>query len=191
MTIRTVLLFPDKQLRKKCATVVDVDDDVRALVEDLKDTCRAYRANGLAAPQIGELQRIFVMQIDNEEEPVVFINPEILERDDPGFKMQEGCLSFPGISETIERHQDVLVKALDATGEVFTLSLDKLEATAVQHEHDHLDGVLFIDYVSSLKRRRILKKLQKITKKPKVKKPVASPRAAARKERKRQRAARR
>lgn len=164
MTVRAVLTYPNKCLRQKAESVPEVNDDVRALVQDLKDTCRAYRANGLAAPQIGISSRVFVTQV-NESEPTVFINPEIVNPEDHGFEMKEGCLSFPGVEEIITRFGDVTIRALDVNGVEFTLSLDGLEAVAVQHEYDHLDGVLFIDHVSSLKRRFMLKKLKKIMKK--------------------------
>jgi peptide deformylase len=186
MAPRDVLMYPDKRLREKCTLVEDIDE-VKELIQDLKDTCRVYRAHGLAASQIGEARRIFVTHVLGAE-PTVFINPEIVDTEDSGTKMKEGCLSFPGVDEIIERYGEITIKALNEDGEEFTLNLDGLEAVAVQHEYDHLDGILFIDHVSLFKRQYMLKKLKKLNKAPKAKVQKTKPlnRDKARKERKRQ-----
>ena len=186
MTVRTVVVYPNPVLRTTCTSVDSVDESVLELVQDLKDTCKAKHAQGLAAPQLGDTRRVFVTLLDGAE-PAVFINPVLSEKLDP-VKMNEGCLSFPGVEEVIPRFSDLVITALDESGESFTLSLDGIEAVAVQHEVDHLNGVLFIDHVSPLKRRIMVSRAAKhIPKKGATKRPVPSKRAAARQERKRQR----
>jgi len=162
MSIQQVLLFPDKGLRVVSEPVTDFEDEeFKTLVEDLKQTAMAYRAHGLAAPQIGVNKRVFVTHTGEAGEVKVFVNPEILETHGKQ-KRNEGCLSFPGVTELLERAEEVVVKAFDEKGEEFTLSCDDLDATAILHETDHLDGVLFIERMSRLKKRFVMKKLNKM-----------------------------
>jgi peptide deformylase len=176
-------------LREKCIPIDVFNEEVLELIQDLKDTCKVHKAHGLAAPQIGVTRRVFVTHTSGAE-PMVFVNPEILNPEDPGTEMREGCLSFPGVEESVKRYGDLSIKALDEDGEEFTFSLVGLEAVAVQHENDHLDGRLLIDRVSSLKRRFLIKKVRKLTKPLPTQKAESakhSKAAEARKERKRQR----
>lgn len=185
MTVQQVLTYPDERLRQKCEPVEDVlDEEVIQLIQDLKDTCMVYRAHGLAAPQIGVNKRVFVTHLGTIE-PTVFINPEIIDPEDPDTPLKEGCLSFPGVEAVVKRFGDVTIRALNEEGEEVTYALDGIEAVAVQHEYDHLDGVLFIDRVSALQKRMMLKKLAKVNRVPKKAKPQPSKRAKARAERKR------
>lgn len=185
MTIQVVRTYPDPILREKCEEVEEITDEIKELIQDLKDTCKAYQAHGLAAPQIGVAKRVFVTRTVSGE-PQVYINPVLTDLEDPGYKMEEGCLSFPGVLQVIERWGDITVTAMDEEGEPRTHCFDEMGAVAIQHELDHLNGVLFIDHVRPLTRRFMLKKLKKATKKPTKKKPQPSKRAKARKERKRQ-----
>lgn len=163
MAIRTILRYPDKRLRNKAETVGVVDDAVRQLCDDMAETMYAAPGVGLAAPQIGVSKRIFVIDIANEGEPSqlrTFINPEIIAREGEAV-WEEGCLSFPGIHEEIERAAKVTVRALDLQGNTFELHAEGLLAIAVQHENDHLDGALMVDRVSLLKRRMIDREMRK------------------------------
>lgn len=163
MAVREILVYPDPRLREVAEPVAEVDDDIRALVEDMAETMYAAPGVGLAANQIGVLKRVFVIDIADEDEPsnlMVFINPEIL--DATGTQSyQEGCLSFPGGSEEIKRAERVRVKALDLDGKPFELTAEGLLAVAIQHENDHLNGVLMIDKLGPLKRRRLGQKIKK------------------------------
>jgi len=163
MALREILVYPDPRLRERAQPVEAVDDSVRQLVEDMAETMYAAPGVGLAANQIGVLKRIFVIDIADEGEPSdlkVFINPEILETGGTQ-TYQEGCLSFPGGSEEIKRAEYVRVRALDRHGQPFELEADGLLAVAIQHENDHLDGVLMIDKLGPLKRRRLGQKIKK------------------------------
>lgn len=157
MAIRPILTYPDPRLREVAQPVERVDDAIRALVEDMAETMYAAPGVGLAANQIGVPLRIFVIDIAQEDEPSelrVFINPELLERD--GTQLyREGCLSFPGVAEEVKRAATVKVRALNAQGEPFELEAEGLLAVAIQHENDHLDGVLMVDKFNALKRRMI------------------------------------
>jgi peptide deformylase len=163
MAIRPILKYPDPRLREVAEPVARVDADARQLVEDMAETMYAAPGVGLAAPQIGVNQRVFVIDIASDDEPSdlrVFINPEILELD--GVQTwNEGCLSFPGASEEIKRAERVKVRALGLDGEPFVLEADGLLAVAVQHENDHLNGVLMIDKLSPLKKRMVSRKVEK------------------------------
>lgn len=163
MAIRPILNYPDPRLREPAKPVTVVDDSVRALVADMAETMYDAPGVGLAANQIGELVRIFIIDIAEEDEPSdlkVFINPEITKLE--GTQMwQEGCLSFPGVSEEIKRAERVKVKALNEHGQPFELEADGLLAVAIQHENDHLNGVLMIDKFSALKRRKIGRQVAK------------------------------
>jgi len=163
MAVREILVYPDPRLREMAEPVAEVDDSIRALVEDMAETMYAAPGVGLAANQIGVLKRVFVIDIADDEEPsnlMVFINPEII--DTTGTQTyQEGCLSFPGGSEEIKRAERVRVKALDLNGKPFELDAEGLLAVAIQHENDHLNGVLMIDKLGPLKRRRLGQKIKK------------------------------
>jgi peptide deformylase len=170
MAIREILEYPDPRLREKAKPVAKVTAEIRQLAEDMAETMYAAPGVGLAAPQIGIPLRIFVIDIASEDEPSdlrVFINPEII--DTTGTQVwNEGCLSFPGVSEEIKRADSVRVRALDTTGEPFEMEADGLMAVAIQHENDHLDGVLMIDKLSALKKRMMGRKLAKRSKSPSV-----------------------
>jgi len=163
MAVREILVYPDPRLREKAEPVAQVDESIRALVEDMAETMYAAPGVGLAANQIGVLKRVFVIDIADDEEPsnlMVFINPEII--DTTGTQTyQEGCLSFPGGSEEIKRAERVRVRALDINGKPFELDAEGLLAVAIQHENDHLNGVLMIDKLGPLKRRRLGQKIKK------------------------------
>src|SRR6185436_12384058 len=163
MAIRSILHYPDKRLRIRAEPVAAVTPDVVALIEDMKETMYAAPGCGLAAPQIGVSLRLFIVDTAGEDEPSdlrVFINPEIVVRDGKAI-WEEGCLSFPGVHEEIERAAKVTVRATNERGEVVELEAEGLLGVAVQHENDHLDGVLMIDHMGTLRRRLALRKLQK------------------------------
>ena len=161
MALLDILVYPDSRLRTVASAVTAVDDQVRSLIDDMFETMYAAPGIGLAATQINVHQRIIVIDIsENSDQPQVFINPEILSLDGEE-EMQEGCLSVPGYYETVRRAESVRVRALDRDGEPFELDADGLLAVCIQHEIDHLDGKVFVDYLSSLKRDRIRKKLLK------------------------------
>jgi peptide deformylase len=163
VAIRTILHYPDPRLREKAVPVAEVTPAIAALIDDMAETMYAAPGVGLAATQIGELHRIFLVDIAAEDEPsrlMVFVNPEIVER--VGAQVwEEGCLSFPGVSEELERAAKVRVRAVDRDGKPFEISAEGLLAVAIQHEHDHLDGVLMIDHMGLLKKRMVQRKLGK------------------------------
>lgn len=159
--VREVLVYPDPALKQKSKPVAKVDDAIRELVKDMTETMYAEEGVGLAAPQIGVHKRIIVIDASPRQEGEklrVFINPELVEADGRT-KYTEGCLSIPGEAEEIERFQKVSVRALDLRGEPFELEAEGLLSIALQHEMDHLDGVLFVDRLSSLKRGLIRKRM--------------------------------
>jgi peptide deformylase len=163
MAIRTILHYPDPRLRNKAQKVEAVTPAIETLVEDMAETMYAAPGVGLAATQIGEAVSIFLVDIASEDEPSdlkVFINPEIVERQGTQ-TWEEGCLSFPGVSEEIKRAERVKVRALDRAGTPFELEAEGLLAVAIQHELDHLDGVLMIDKVGPLKKRMMARTVQK------------------------------
>jgi len=156
-----ILHYPDSRLRKPALPVETVDDSIKTLVADMLETMYAAPGIGLAATQVNVQKRLVVMDLsENKSQPQVFINPTILEREGEG-EMEEGCLSVPGFSETVRRAERIRVSALDLNGEPFELEAQGLLAVCIQHEIDHLDGKLFVDYLSTLKRERIRKKLEK------------------------------
>lgn len=162
MSILTILEFPDPRLRTVAEPVDKVTDDIRQLIGDMFETMYDAPGIGLAATQVNVHKRIVVMDIsEDRSDPLVFINPEVTILDESTLPYDEGCLSVPGFYETVERPAKITVKALDKNGEPFILEPDGLLATCIQHELDHLDGKLFIDYVSPIKRQRIRKKLEK------------------------------
>ena len=161
--VREILEYPDPRLREMAKPVSEVTDEVRSLVDDMAETMYAAPGCGLAAPQIGIDLRVFVVDCAGEDEPSdlrVFINPEILEKDGQ-VTWNEGCLSFPGVTEEIKRAERVKVRALDRDGKPFELETDGLLAVAIQHETDHLNGVLMIDKLNALKKRMMGRKLAK------------------------------
>jgi peptide deformylase len=161
MALLEILKYPDPRLREVARPVPIVDDAVRKIVSDMAETMYAAPGVGLAATQVGIALRIFVIDVAAEGEPSelrVFINPEITDREGK-LLWKEGCLSFPGVAEDVKRAERIRVRALDLEGNPFELEADGLLAVAVQHENDHLDGVLMIDQVSAFARRRIGKKL--------------------------------
>lgn len=161
MALLDILHFPDPRLRTQATSVTEVTDRVRKLIDDMLETMYAAPGIGLAATQVNVHQRILVIDTSSEQnEPCVFINPEILEKDGVE-EMDEGCLSVPGIYEKVQRAEHIRVRALDRDGSTFELDAHDLLAVCIQHEIDHLDGKLFVDYLSKLKRMRIRKKLEK------------------------------
>jgi len=164
VSLLDILLFPDPQLRKTAQPVANVDGQVAALVDSMLETMYDAPGIGLAATQVNVHDRIVVIDVSEEgDSPLTLINPEITASDGLG-EMQEGCLSIPGIYETIKRPSDVKVSAIDREGNPFELEADGLLAVCIQHEIDHLDGKLFVDYLSPLKRNRIRKKMLKAAK---------------------------
>ena len=163
--IRTILHYPDKRLREKGKRVDAITPEIQVLCDDMAETMYSAPGVGLAATQIGFPIQLFVVDIAADDEPSdlrVFINPEILERHD-AIVWTEGCLSFPGVQEEVERAARVTVRALDRAGNEFTLETEGLLAVAIQHEFDHLQGVLMIDHLGPLKRRLVQRKMQKRT----------------------------
>lgn len=157
-----ILEFPDERLRTRAAPVEAVDDEVRRLVDDMLETMYDARGIGLAATQVDVHRRVIVMDVsDGASSPLVLINPEVTLLGDEREPLQEGCLSIPDFYADIPRALRVHLRALDREGTAYELEADGLLAHCIQHEHDHLEGVLFVDYLSSLKRERIRKKMQK------------------------------
>lgn len=161
MAILDILHFPDARLRTKATPVETVDAGLRRLIDDMFETMYAAPGIGLAATQVNVHKRLVVIDVSDEhDQPLVFINPEILEKRGVE-EMQEGCLSVPGYYDNVQRADWVRVRALDRDGKPFELETDGLLAVCIQHEIDHLDGKLFVDYLSELKRKRVRKKLEK------------------------------
>jgi peptide deformylase len=161
MTRLTILEYPDPRLRTKAAPVATVDAGIRQLIDDLWETMYASKGVGLAATQVDRHVRVLVADVSEEKnQPLAFVNPEILAREDVG-TMQEGCLSVPGFWEDVDRAHKIRVRALGRDGKPFELDAEGLLAVCIQHEMDHLEGKLFVDYLSELKRTRIRKKLEK------------------------------
>ncbi len=161
MATLDILHFPDPRLRNKAKPVTQVDDRVRRLIDDMFETMYQAPGIGLAAIQVNTPLRVVTIDISEEkDQPLALVNPETLERDGVE-EMSEGCLSVPGIYEKVKRADHIRFRALDRNGEPFEQEAEGLLAVCVQHEIDHLDGKLFVDYLSSLKRQRIRKKLEK------------------------------
>ena len=162
MAILNILEFPDSRLRTIAKPVVTVDDGIRQLVDDMFETMYEAPGIGLAATQVNVHKRVVVMDLsEDRSEPRVFINPELEPLSEEMDQYQEGCLSVPGFYENVDRPQKVKVKALDRDGKAYELIAEGLLAVCIQHECDHLNGKLFVDYLSTLKRDRIKKKLEK------------------------------
>ena len=164
---RPILIHPDPRLRKLCDPITEIDDDIRVLAHHMLETMYDAPGLGLAAPQIGINLRMLVMDCADkdggeEPEPTCVINPEILLASDDMNVREEGCLSFPGMFSDVERPADVRVRYIDQNGKEHERDFHGLWATCVQHEIDHLNGTLFIDHISALKRQRINTKMKKM-----------------------------
>ncbi len=164
MSILTVLEFPDKRLRTQAKQVTVFDQTIKTLIDDMLETMYESQGIGLAATQVNIHQRVIVIDISDEKDaPLCLINPEIIE--ETGIEeSKEGCLSVPGFFEKVTRAEHIKIKAVDKEGATFELEADELLSVCIQHEIDHLDGKLFVDYLSPLKRQRIKAKLDKIHK---------------------------
>lgn len=161
MAILDILEYPDPRLRTKAKPVKQVDDAVRKLIDDMFETMYEAPGIGLAASQVNVHRRIIVLDVsENRDQPHAFINPELSTFGET-VEAEEGCLSVPGFYEPVARYEGVRVAALDRNGEPVEAEYDGLLSVCIQHECDHLDGKLFVDYLSSLKRTRIKKKLEK------------------------------
>lgn len=164
MALLDILRFPDQRLRTTAKPVEQVDQTIQRIVDDMFETMYDAPGIGLAATQVNIHQQIIVMDISEEKNaPLCFINPEILSTTGAK-KSEEGCLSVPAYYAEVERAEQVTLKALDQMGKVFKLNADGLLAVCIQHEMDHLNGKLFVDYLSPLKQQRLRKKLEKIAK---------------------------
>ena len=161
MALLDILTFPDPRLERIALPIKIIDDKVKKLVDDMADTMYSAQGIGLAATQVGELKRVLVMDISEDKNQLrVFINPEILRKEGTAVA-EEGCLSVPGIYDKVERAETVMVTALDRDGQRFTLNASGLLAVCIQHEVDHLDGKVFVEYLSPLKANRIKNKMVK------------------------------
>ena len=164
MTIRKILTEPDPFLRQKSEEVKDVNDEIKSLMKDMLDTMYDAPGIGLAAIQIGVPKRVIVIDLSKGEEkknPMFFVNPKLMEKSKEDASYEEGCLSVPNQFAEISRPDKCKVKYLDYDGNEKILEAEGLLATCIQHEMDHLEGVLFIDYLSKLKKSMIIKKLSK------------------------------
>ncbi len=161
MSKLTILEFPDKRLRNVAKPVETVDEEVKQLVEDMLETMYDAKGIGLAATQVNVHKRVIVIDVSEEKnDPICLINPDILEQEGDE-ESEEGCLSVPGFFENVKRAESITVQALNQQGESFQINADGLLAVCIQHEMDHLLGKLFVDYLSTLKRKRIQTKLEK------------------------------
>lgn len=164
MSVRPLRIFPDPVLRERCAAVERFDKELARLLDDLAESMYAHRGVGLAAPQIGEAKRVMVVDVDQREGAprlLEFVNPRVSAADPEFEEREEGCLSFPGEAEMVRRPRRVTVQALDRRGQPFEITAEGLLATAMQHEIDHLEGKLFIDYLSRLKRSLLVRRMKK------------------------------
>ncbi len=161
MSILKILEYPDPRLRTKAMPISDFGEELQEQIKSMFETMYAAPGIGLAATQVDFHRQLFVLDTsENKDTPLVFINPEIIELKGVE-EMEEGCLSFPGVYTTVERADELTIKALDREGNEFKMDADELLAVCIQHELDHLQGILFVDYLSALKRNRIRKKLLK------------------------------
>ena len=162
MAVQDIRILGDSALRVRCSEVEQIDDEVRQLVDDLMDTMYAADGIGLAAPQVGIPLRVFVYDVREPEiEPGVLINPRFVEAGG-SIRDTEGCLSIPGLNEMVERYSEVVVEGLDRDGRAVRIEATDLLSRCLQHENDHLDGILFIDRLSPLKRKLLLNKWAKM-----------------------------
>ncbi|MGH6660636.1 MAG: peptide deformylase [Rhodospirillales bacterium] len=167
MAVLDIIVAPDPRLKITAKPVKKVDASVRKLMDDLLETMHSARGIGLAAPQVGDKRRVIVVDVANEDEPpnpIRMANPELLWTSDEERIHEEGCLSLPEQYAEVVRPDRIRVRYLDYRSKIRELETDGVLATCIQHEMDHLDGVLFVDHVSALKRRMILRKLQKAKK---------------------------
>lgn len=162
MSILNLLHYPDKRLRTIADPVTEIDSKIRALVDDMFETMYMAPGIGLAATQANVHKRVITIDISEEKNaPLTLINPEITAQEGH-IKIDEGCLSVPGIYEIVERAEKIVVKAIDRDGNPYEKTAEGLLAVCIQHEIDHLDGKLFVDYLSQMKRQRIQKKMEKL-----------------------------
>jgi peptide deformylase len=162
MAIHEILEYPDPRLRTIATDVDKVDDSIKTLIEDMFETMYEAGGIGLAATQINVHKRVVVMDLSEERDTrLVFINPSVTPLSEEGQKYQEGCLSVPGFYEDVVRPERCKIVALNESGEAFEMQAEGLLAVCIQHELDHLNGKLFVDYLSGMKRERIRKKLEK------------------------------
>lgn len=164
MTILEIIHSPDPRLKKISQPVLEINDEIKDFIQDLIDTMYDAEGIGLAAVQVGVLKRILVLDIEQKEgekNPRCFINPEIIEESEEISHYQEGCLSFPGMFSDVERPAEVTVSYMDEHGKQHKIKADGLLATCLQHEIDHLNGIVFVDHISAIKRNMILRKMQK------------------------------
>ena len=167
MAILDIIVTPDPRLKIKAKPVTAVDEDVRKLMDDMLETMYSAPGIGLASVQVGDLRRVIVLDVSDPEQdrnPICMANPELIWTSDDEQLQEEGCLSFPEQYVEIKRPNAIRVRYLDETGKTRKLAADGLLATCIQHEMDHLDGILFVDHISSLKRKMILRKLSKVKK---------------------------
>ena len=166
MSLRPILFHPDPRLKKVCDPVADLDDELRRLADDMLETMYHAPGIGLAAPQVGVTRRLIVLDCvregDGEPRPLIMFNPEVIAASDRKSTYEEGCLSIPDHYADVERPAEVTVRWLDRAGAEQQESFDGLWATCVQHEIDHLNGVLFIDYITPLRRQLITRKMIKL-----------------------------
>lgn len=161
MALLPILHYPDSRLREPAAAIEQVDDQIRTLIDDMFETMYDAPGIGLAAPQVNIHKRLIVIDIsDDKAEPLALVNPQIVAAEG-NERSEEGCLSVPGVYEYVERAERVRVRALDRDGQELDFDADGLLAVCIQHEIDHLDGKVFVDYLSPLKQKRIRKKLEK------------------------------
>ena len=165
MAVLKILIFPDQRLRTIAKEILVIDDEIKALARNLLETMYEGKGIGLSATQANIHKRILVVDVSEEKDsPLILINPKIEVLNEEEEVSSEGCLSVPGVFEEVSRPSEISITALNLEGEKFTIVATGLLAVAVQHEMDHLDGKIFVDFLSNLKRQRIKKKLLKISK---------------------------
>ena len=182
MALLPIIIAPDPRLKQISAPVARVDDATRRLMDDMLETMYQAPGVGLAAPQVGVLRRIIVLDAANKDEPrqpYAMVNPELVRVSDQDMRSEEGCLSLPDHYADVVRPADIRVRYLDHEGEIRELDAEGLLATCIQHEMDHLEGILFVDHLSALKRNMILRKLTKAKKTGKAPAPAIAAAAAA------------
>ncbi len=174
MSLLKIHIYGDPVLRARAEEVEEINDEIRQLVNDMFDTMYAADGVGLAAPQVGVSKRLFIVDVSDVEgepdEPAVFINPKIVWRSDSTGIFEEGCLSIPGIREDVKRPLEIQVEALNEKGEKVHFKAEGLFARAIQHEYDHLNGVLFVDYLSAVKKVKIKGRLEQLERQAKMEK---------------------
>ena len=180
MALLSIIIAPDPRLKQISAPVERVDDTTRQLMDDMLETMYQAPGIGLAAPQVGVLRRIIVLDAskkDEERQPYAMVNPELVRVSDQDMRSEEGCLSLPEHYADVVRPAAIRVRYLDREGEIRELDAEGLLATCIQHEMDHLEGILFVDHLSALKRNMILRKLTKAKKSGKAPAPAVAAKA--------------